>query len=326
MKQIINMLRLDMKLIFRDKIAVYIIIIPMVMAFVILTALKSAEDDNIRIAAADNIPGSVMNRLNYYTDIETAGDINALKNRVNEFDNIPGVYWDGAVLQVFFQGNEGAVYEESVRSAIDSALSTSLKPMKVIDTSSGRDIMTQMIIAVLLTAPAAIGGIVGGLNIITEKETAVNKAYRITPMTIKNFFISRYIVSVAVGLINLTGISIILGAAAKLPAILLATVFALPLFAFALMLIGGTAKDKMGGLSMIKVIMLVFLCLPIAVAITPDSFRFFYYPFPMYWHFRSMESALQGSFSLRYGIITFIVSGAVFALSSLTFGKKLIKN
>ncbi len=325
MKQMLAMMRLDRALIFRNKVAVYIVIVPIVMAFVIMAALTAAENDNLRITVAGNVPSEIMERIGLTMDIERVEDTEKLIKRVNEFDNIPGAYWDGDALRVLFQGNEGAAYEEKVRDAVNAALNMVIQPFAMRNVSTGRDFLTQMIIAVLLTSPTAIGGVISGFNIITDKEAAVSRAYRVAPLSAYKYFGSRLIVSVAVGLINLVGVSLILGAGAKLPAILLASLFALPQFALSLVLAGGIAKDKMGCLSMIKVIMLAFLCLPIGAAVTPEAYRFFFYPFPMYWHYKSMESALQGSFNYFYGIMTLVVSGAVFTLCASLFGKKVLE-
>lgn len=325
MKQIMNMLRLDKRLILREKIAMYIIFIPILMSFLILMVLTAVEDDNTQIVLSADVPHEIVERIASYADIETVSDVEALKKRVGGFDNIAGAYWDGNILQVLFQGNEGGEYESSIRTVVDGAMNTTLPHFTTKNLSTGRDFLTQMIIAVLLTTPVVIGGIVSGFSIVTEKETLLSRAYRISPLPTKRYFISKYIVSIVVGLINLICISLILGTWEKLHWILLGTLFAMPLFAASPILIGGIAKDKMGCISMIKVIMLIFLCLPIAAGLTPAAYQFVYWPFPMYWHFKMMDSILQGSFNPVYGVLTFVVSGVVLTLLVRALGKKLQK-
>lgn len=325
MRQILNMLRLDKHLILREKIAVYIVVIPVVMSFLILMVLMAVEDDNIQIVLSADVPHTIVERIASFSDVEIVDDVEALKTRVGEFDSIAGAYWDENTLQVLFQGNEGSEYEASIRTMVDGAMNTDLPTFTTTNVSAGRSFLTQMIIAVLLTAPVVIGGIVSGFSIVTEKQTLVSRAYRISPLPTGRYLASMYIASIAVGLINILCISLILGVSEKLHWILLGTLFALPLFAAAPILIGGIAKDKMGCISMIKVIMLVFLCLPIAAGLTPANYQFCYWPFPMYWHFKTMESILQGNFSLMYGVLTFTVSSAALAVLVATLGKKLQK-
>ncbi len=325
MKQILNMLRMDKLLILREKIAVYVILVPIVMSGIIMAALSAVENDNIRLAVTADVPQPIMERLENYVDVEVAGNQRGLIKRMNEFDSMAGVYLDGDALQVLFQGNEGPEYEAAIRNIVVAAMEISLPAFTARNVATGRDALTQMIIAVLLTAPAAIGGIVSGFNIVAEKETLMSRAYRISPLPTGGYLMSRYIVSILAGLVNLISISLILGMGGKLPWVLMASVFALPLFASSPLLIGGIAKDKMGCISMIKVIMLIFVCLPIAAGMTPEKWQFFYWPLPMYWHFKTIESILRDNFNLIYGVLTLVISGAVFAVLAATLGKKLQK-
>lgn len=325
MTKILAILRLDMKLLLREKLALYIMLVPVIMSALILFVLTVVEHNDIHLAVTAATPQSMVARLEMYADVEIVTDFQALQKRVNEYDSMAGIYWDGNLVQVLFQGNEGREYETAILAVTDHALNTNLPEFVTMNVSTGRDALTQMIIAVLLSSPVAIGGIVSGFNIVTEKETLISRAYRISPLPANHFLMARYIVSVLVGIVNLVCITFILGAGAKMHHILLAAVFALPLFAASPMLIGGIAKDKMGCISMIKVIMLVFICLPIAAVMTPQRWQFFYWPFPVYWHYKTMESILAGDFQLLYGVLTFIASGAVFALLSVTIGEKLQK-
>lgn len=327
MRQIQNMLRMEFLLIRREKLAVYIFLIPIVMSALIMAVLSALENDNIRLTVTSDMPQAMVERMEQVAEIETVDDLQALHNRVNEFDSMAGVYWDGLVLQVLFQGNEGPEYEAVIREVLDRAMNTSLSVSvesdRIDNRTAERGWLMQLISAVLLTAPTAIGGIVSGFNIVAEKETLMSRAYRISPLPTRRYFASRYLVSVLVGIINLICISLILGVGGKLYWILLASVFALPLFACSPLLIGGIAKDKMGCISIIKVIMLIFLCLPIAAGVTPERWQFFYWPFPMYWHFKTFESILMSQFSLRCAVLTFVISAAVSALLARMLGKRL---
>lgn len=323
MKQILNMLRMDRRLILREKLAVYVILIPIVMSALIMAALTAVENGNLHLTVTADVPQNITGRLDRVVDIKTVDDMDALQKRVNEFDSMAGAWWDGNTLQILFQGNEGPEFEASMREVVAGALGTALPSFTTKDLATGRDFLTQMILAVLLTAPAAIGGIVSGFNIVAEKETLMSRAYRISPLPTGRYLLSRYMVSILVGLVKLICISLILGVGGKLHWVLLATVFALPLFASSPLLIGGIAKDKMGCISMIKVIMLIFICLPIAAGVTPESWQFFYWPFPMYWHFKTIVSILLCRFDLLYGILTFVASSAAFAVLAGTLGRKL---
>lgn len=180
-----------------------------------------------------------------------------------------------------------------------------------------------VITAVLLSSPVVIGGIISGFNIVTEKEYHLNQAYQAAPLTTAQYFLARYLIALIAGAINLVSIAFILQAGSRLIPILGTTLFALPLFAFSPIIIGCLANDKMGIISVIKILMLVFLVMPIASAYTPARYQFFYYVLPIYWHYKSIFSILAGNINWCYSILTLLTGMSFLLILLIVLGPRM---
>ncbi|RVU55442.1 ABC transporter permease [Anaerosphaera multitolerans] len=322
MKRIWNILQLDIKLISRDKIMGYIILAPVIMAFVITFVVSFVDDTTTTLYVTKNVPSDVLDSLQEVAYIEEVENLEILKNRINAFDNVAGIYTEEGEIHLMLQGNEGSKFEKEISIVVNDALKIDTPRFEFIDYSNSMGWIMNIITAALLITPPFIGGVIGGFNMVTEKETKMNLGYRITPLSYLNNIISRTILAMLIGFIVLVLITIVIGQFSKLPLILLSTLFAMPMFTVMPIVIGVFARDKMEAITLFKVLMIVFLIFPITSEFVPKNFKFLYWPFPMFWQYQTILNTLDNNFSFFSGFMSFFTGVIMLGIILVIFRKK----
>jgi len=100
--------------------------------------------------------------------------------------------------------------------------------------------------------------------------------------------------------------------------IALASVFVYGLVAF---LLGSVANNQISAIASMKLIIPVFLLLPVTSSFVPSHLRFLYYPFPMFWQYDSAMKALNGSPD-GFSTLMILPTGLAYFLAVIALGNK----
>lgn len=309
MKTINIIIKNDFLLMIRDKMILYLLFGPLLMAALIMLLLGQLSDAVPRLVVSAMVPPEIIQQLQTTADVELVADENLLVSRVAEFGNKTGVKWQDGQISLLFQGNEGSHYEEAMQSLITGAVGHDPVEFQLHQISSGPAGLTGIIMAALLLSPALFGGIISGFQFVSEKETKMIDACKIAPAARGYYLAARNVTAVIIGLVIGLLISIIMNLTEIIPAILSLTICSLPLFLLIMMLFGTYAVDKMTAVSMIKLFMVIFVVLPLTSAFVTGPMIRFYYPLPMYWLYQGLYRALGGRSFWFQGIMTLILSG-----------------
>ncbi len=305
MKQILAVLRMDARLIFSDRILWYVLVFPAVMGVILILVSGRLGDDIPTWAVSADLPQTAMDSLERAANLEIQTDHSSLIRRVNAFDRVAGVTWEAGAARVYFQGNEGEAYQNQTAALIEAVLNGGLPAVPSADASVSKDGIVPLMMAALLLAPSLVGGTVSGFLIVSEKENQLIRAYQIAPIRASSYIGARSLLAAVIGVISMVILCLLFGAAGKIGALLLILLCSLPLFGVVTILFGSTAKDKMAGIALFKILAMVFLVLPLASAFVPAGLRGVFYPLPMYWQFQAVLQVLNGGLNLRYCAITF---------------------
>ena len=325
MNQILNMLRLDTHLIFRDKIILYVLFFPAIIAVILLLVSGRIGDNTPTLAIGPDMPQTAVISLENVAKLEMQTDENSLFQRVNAFDNVAGIAWENGAARVIFQGNEGADYQTQTAAFIEAALNRQLPDVELVGISSSRNFIVGVIIAALLLAPAVVGGTVSGFLIVGEKENKLIRGYQIAPIRFSSYIGARSLLAAGIGFFSMIILCFICGAMNKIGALLFILLCSLPLFGVITILFASIARDKISCIAMFKVLVIVFLVLPLASAFVPEQLHVIFYPLPMYWQFQSVLHVLNGALNLQYCGVTFVSGALLLALVTLVFHNKIQK-
>lgn len=325
MKQIFAMLRMDTHLIFRDKIIWYVLAFPAIIGVILILVSGRIGDNTPTFAISSDLPQTTISSLERIANLEIQTDRSSLIRRVNAFDNVPGITWEDGAAQVYFQGNEGTDYQKQTVAFIEAALNAQLPDIQLINTNSSKDYIVQIIMAALFLAPALVGGTVSGFLIVGEKENKLIRAYQIAPVKFSSYIGARSLLASIIGVISLIILCLLFGTASKMGALILILLCSLPLFGVITILFGSIAKDKISCIAMFKILVIIFLVLPLASAFVPVGLHVIFYPLPMYWQFQSVLHVLNGNLNLQYCGITLASGMILLILITLIFHNKIQK-
>lgn len=325
MKHVFSILRLDTRLILRDKIIWYVLFFPAIIAVILLFVSGRMSDNTPTLAIGPDVPQTAMTALDRVAILDIQSDESSLLKRVNAFDNVAGILWEDGAARVIFQGNEGAEYQEQTAVFIESALNKRLPDVQLVNTNMSRSFIVQVIIAALLMAPAVVGGTVSGFLIADEKENKLIRGYQIAPLRFSTYIGSRSLLAAGIGLISMVSLCFICGAVNKMGSLLFILFCSLPLFGVITILFGSIAKDKISCIAMFKILVIIFLVLPLTSAFVPSQLQGIFFPLPMYWQFQSVFHVLNGALNMQYCGITFVSGMLLLALVSIICRNKIQK-
>ncbi|MBS6956717.1 MAG: ABC transporter permease [Enterocloster asparagiformis] len=325
MKQILTMIRLDTHLIFRDKVIWYVLVFPAIIGIILILVSGRIGDDTPTLAISPDLPQTALSSLEKVANLDIQANENSVLQRVNAFDNVAGITWKNGVVNVLFQGNEGLEFQNRTTAFVNAALNTQLPDIRLVNANTSKDFIVQIIMAALFLAPALVGGTVSGFLIVEEKENGLTRGYQIAPIQFSSYIGARSLLASIIGVISMTTLCFIFGTVNKLGMLAFILLCSLPLFGVITILFGSIAKDKISCIAMFKILVIIFLVLPLSSAFVPTRFHGIFYPLPMYWQFQSVLHVLNGSLNLRYCGITALSGILMLILITLIFHNKIQK-
>ncbi|MFZ5967772.1 MAG: ABC transporter permease [Bacillota bacterium] len=313
MRKILSMLSMDVKLITRNPIVLYMAIAPALLAFVYLAVLGNLGQGTMSFVVAKDVPAAIIKNLEKVGDVEIAADEFAVKQRVERFDSIAGVVLQDNDYKIVLEGNEGVVFSKQVSLLISRAVSNDIPNFTSEKIASKGNIIIELTAVSLLLTALFISSTVSGFNVVAERESKAIRALAVSPMSLRTFMSARTLIALLLGLGNIVLCVLIMGRSEDMIAFVLAAVCSVAVIALIAIGLGCTANNQIAAIASIKLIMPACLILPISSYFVPERFKMFYYWLPNYWQFESLLSAWTGSVNWSANI-AMLVTGFVWLL------------
>lgn len=326
MKRIFNIMGLDMTNAFRDNIVLYMLVAPLLLALALKIFFPSFEAAGQDIAVEQNIGQELITALEQYGKVEVLGDADAVRARVQKPDALPGVIIRNGKPVLIFEGNEPEEVIQSYTVALERALTgEDLLTLTHKNVGSNRSLLYEYMIIGLLMMTLFLGAVVPGFNLIHEKETKAIKALDISPMTTLDYVASRGILAVGIGLITILLVTLILAGNAVNYWLLIAALLVSALLTTLLtLLVGIFADNQVTAIAVLKIIMPLYLALPIFSLFVPERLMFLFWILPNYWQFKMFQIIFIGGESFWFAaLMTFTLSAVVLAALTPTLKRKL---
>lgn len=323
MRKILSMLRIDLKLITRNPIVLFMVISPAVLSFVFLAVLGNMGQGTMNFVVDKNVPEEVIANINKIGNVEIADSKEKVMQRVEGFDSIPGVVNENGSYKIVLEGNEGTGFSEQARLLIARAISGDIPSFTSERVDSTGNIMVEVSTISLLLLALFVSSVVSGFNIIVEREGKVIRAIGVSPVNLRTFISARTLIAVLLGLANILLCAIIMGKGVYILAFVATALCSVAVTALIAIGLGCTANNLVAAIASIKLIMPACLILPVSSYFVPDRFKFLYYWLPNYWQVESIQSALSGSVNWGANLAMIVTGFSWLLLLYKLFQKKL---
>ncbi|MCM1989365.1 ABC transporter permease [Oceanirhabdus seepicola] len=318
----ISSLYIQSKFVLRDKIIIISILLPIFLGIFIRVYTPDMMTVGNQIAVIkDDLSDETIKKLREIAIVTEFSDLNEVKERVLVTkDEIIGVVLEHSAgdYKYVLEGNETTralkdldVIDNYLRgNNTVNKLSTEILPNS--DNEMKYFLMTLTMIIALYMGSTLIA-----FNIIEENECGINNINKILPVSTKQYIIYKIIVGL-IGTILITSVTGV---------ILIGKAYFQYLFLFSLisaccssclgLYLGLFSKDLISGIIYIKVILLVFIFVPVIGFIMPNEFTVFkklFYLIPTY-------SMFEGFWSIiKFGDVTSMIKNMAIVLAHTVIG------
>jgi len=296
----------DLKGTFRQFVAVWIIVVPVVLAFIIGVATPGASDTPIRIALLRGENPEQAAYMDKYAGVELFDDMAALEKRLLARDDITAIAPDGAGGYVILtQGNEPEYLVSAVK-ALKTYWEQGVQadPAKTLFRDFGR---TDPPLKITLTTALVLivtvmSGMLISINIVDEKVDRTIRAIRVSPVTLTSFVVGKSLTGVLNSLV--CGALCVLAAGffgVNFPQVLLILLCASFISFVVGFMAGLSSNDFISAMASLKLLLVPFVASILAAELISAGWQWLFYWSPFYWAYDGVKGVLTQT--ARWGTV-----------------------
>lgn len=292
--RVLSIVRKDLAYTRKEHILLYMLFFPLVLAVIMRMFLPSVEQLDMTFAVDQSVPAAIAEQLETYARVERFADRNQLAERVQRFDDVPGIYYADGHYFVLLEGNEGSAIQDLPGAILDS-LNASRQLALVERESLGRvSLFRQFVAIILVISCGAIGGLAIGLSVVNDRETRTMRAYGVSPVSSIEYIAGKSAVALLLVLVLSLAVAAIVmgGTAIDYGRLTLAVLASLGINIAVGLALGLLANNQITAIAVVKVLFIVTQGVPVAALLLPKRFLAVLYPFPNYWAFESFRRVI----------------------------------
>lgn len=294
-KRIFNFFLKDIICALRDKMPLYMLFAPLVIAGLMKIFLPSIESASVTFAIdKSSVEKEIISKTEDFGNIQLYNNIEEVKNRINGFDDAIGLVKENEKYVIILEGNEPKEIQEISSIIIDSVLSEDTIQFERENLGTTKSFLTEYFISVLMLFALYIGAVLCGFRIVDEKEAGTINAIGASPLRMSEYTVSIGIFILIITLfLALTSSFIMLGTNANYIKILIGLILSLPLGILIAFYMGGLANNQITAIAIMKVSNLFFTGIPVGSIFVPADWQWVFYPFPNYWMLRIFRNIFE---------------------------------
>lgn len=307
MKKIINLMIKDFVSGMRNRMMQFMIIGPLVFTVIVkVLFLPTVDEQSITLYLTADVPQSIEQNLKEFFTVEKLASLEAVKERVDESDDVYGVDYRSEKVQLIFQGNESLQLKLFVPTILSVAIEGSEGLGTVESIGKEKSNMKEFVSSLLTMMVLSISGMMTGFIIVMDKETKMIRALSVAPITIKDYLFSKILQTMIYCFVfSIVIYWILFGFSINLVSWFLSFTAFSVLGIFLGFLIGTIAENENSAIAIIKGLGFVLLMLPMLSLFVSQNFQWPFYIIPSYWVFRVVTIqalGLPGNIYLAWGI------------------------
>lgn len=303
MKKIITLLRKDFSNSFRDKMVVYTLVFPIILAIIARFFIPIANSTEINLFIDNSISIQQEENLSEFFNVRRTENYDKLTSEVLKYGNNPGLIFENGIFKIILQGNEPRFLIDSIFNVLIFLESNNVVDSRVVSLGIEESFISNIIISLVLILIIGLVGFSVGFSIIEDKETKMIEGLSVAPITLKDYVLSKILYLFIISFIfTLLAYLIMVGFSFKISGFLL-TLFVANLMGIFLSFFIGTFSDNQTmGIAVSKIAVFVFCMLPVLSTVLSDNIQKFFYILPGYWVIQSFFISFmnqEGSLSIN---------------------------
>ena len=320
LKKLIVILKKDFVTARRDAMAIYIMVIPLVLAVGITLFAPGLNDTTVKLAMLRDDDPAHIEYMEQFARVELFDTVDEINNRVEKRDDIAGLEPAAHSYDIVLQGNEaGGVRDYVVLLNTLYELGATREDTSAQLESFGRTVppLKTMLVNILILMTIMLAGMLIAISIVEEKAENTISAINVTPISQTVFVVGKSLFGGTVAMLGIIGAVLITGYYdINWLMIILVGVTSMVLSLVVGFLQGLTSGDIMEAASNVKM-----LFLPIAGSIAgyellSDRWQWTMYWSPFYWAYKANTAIL--SKTADWGTVL-LATGMVIVLSLVVF-------
>jgi ABC-2 type transport system permease protein len=294
MARLWNVLRMDLTLISRDPVVLYMAVAPVLLALAFVAVIGGAGSGTITFAIDATVPSGVVRSLESVGRVERVAGRDELVARVERMDSVAGVSIRGGSPALLLEGNEPPGFAEQAESLLARAVAGDIPAFVNRRVASTGGIVVSITQAGMLLLAVFLAGAIAGLAIVAERESGAMRALAVSPLDLTGLVAARTVLALLLAALGVGLTATALGLGGHVPVLLLVTLASAPVVALIALVLGVTASNQIVAFATMKMLVPAGLLLPISSTFVPDAYERLYWWLPTYWQFKAVEAGMAG--------------------------------
>ncbi len=321
----------DVKVNFRDFLALYIILAPVILGVGINLLVPSLNETTVRLAMLEGGEVSKVEYMEQFAIVELFPDVEAVTERLEERDNVIAILPEGKNPYILAQGNEPEGVVDFAR------LLNSYHEMDVqIDDTNAEfrsfghndPPLKKMLVNIVILMTSVMGGMMISINIVEEKMDKTISAMNVSPISQKGFILGKSMMGVFLAVYGTIALLWTTGYGDVNMGQMMVAVLAVTTLSLLIGFIEGVINDDvMNAAAGIKMVFLPIAAAVAAAELLSDKWQVLFYWVPFYWTYKGNKAILSYSASwpqiLGYTVIVIFLSAIVYRILSPRIRKGL---
>ncbi len=280
----------------RDALAIYIIVVPLILAVVIALFAPGLNDTTVNIAMLESDNALHIEYIEQYAKVEVFKNIEEVERRVNKRDEMAGIIPLGDGYEIILQGNEAELiemYAVMLNSFYDLRLTKEETTATMI--SFGRTVppLKAKLTNMLISMTIMLSGMLIAISIVEEKNDDTINAVNVTPISQMGFIIGKSLLGSSVAMISIIGAIFITGFYNVNWVMIVVIGFCSMILSLVIGFLQGiNSEDFMEAAAGVKMLMLPIAGSIAGYELLSDKWQWTMYWSPFYWAYKANDLIL----------------------------------
>jgi len=198
----------------RDTMALYIMVIPLLLAVGITLFAPGLNDTTVNLAMLKSDDINHIEYMEQFSKVELFNSMDELERRVEKRDDIAGIAPRGDRYEIILQGNEAEIVEEyALQLNTLYELGATKEETTAQLVSFGRTVppLKTMLVVMLISMTIMLAGMLIAISIVEEKAENTINALNVTPISQTGFVIGKSLLGGVVAMLGIIGAILITG-------------------------------------------------------------------------------------------------------------------
>jgi len=296
LKRIVAIAARDLKSGMRDFMVVYIIIAPILLAYVLSLFVPSAGAATLQFAVDKKLGNDIVDYLSQLGNVEVMKDADSIKNRVMQSDDVVGITKDGTKYEIILEGNETEntdIVTKQILMHFEGAGSELPVEIKFSDIGWRISPLAQYGAITLVIMTTVLGGMMISFGIVEEKQSGTIGAVYASPVGRIEFVTGKSILGFIIPIAQSIAVMMIFRFTDVNFAMLLLVILCSSLIGILIgFVIGVIANDQISAVSSMKMTFLPAAASVIGAILLPSRWLPVLYWSPFYWTFAAINDLI----------------------------------